>query len=73
MCPHTACGEFVRRTQFADFDNIMLVSTAHPAKFDTVVEPLIGTEVPLPPALADLLDKPNSWKDISTDYNELFL
>ena len=72
MCPHTACAEYVRATRFADRDDVMLVSTAHPAKFDTVVEPLIGASVPLPQALADLMERPNDYKSIGVDYHELF-
>jgi threonine synthase len=36
----------------------LLVATAHPAKFPETVEPLIGRTVPVPPALARLLDLP---------------
>ena len=33
-------------------------STAHPAKFNEIVEPLIGREIEVPPALAHLLRLP---------------
>ncbi|MEE8542811.1 MAG: threonine synthase, partial [Gammaproteobacteria bacterium] len=33
-------------------------ATAHPAKFDTIVEEAIGTSVPVPPELAALLELP---------------
>jgi threonine synthase len=36
----------------------VLVATAHPAKFNEIVEPLIGREIPVPPALARLLSLP---------------
>jgi threonine synthase len=36
------------------------VSTAHAAKFESVVEPLIGETVPLPAALAEILHRPSS-------------
>ena len=36
----------------------VLVATAHPAKFNEIVEPLIGRDVPVPPALAHLLSLP---------------
>ena len=72
MCPHTACGERVRERLLDGKDNVLLVSTAHPAKFETIVEPLIGTEVPLPPALKSLLDRPVSYKEIPSDYHRLF-
>ncbi|MCR5732361.1 MAG: threonine synthase [Sphaerochaetaceae bacterium] len=71
MCPHTACGERVRRDHFAGEDTI-IVSTAHPAKFDTVVEPLVGTTVPMPEALSSLMDKKSIYKEIDADYHQIF-
>jgi threonine synthase len=37
-----------------------VVATAHPAKFESVVEPLIGKAVDVPPALAAMLRRPAS-------------
>jgi threonine synthase len=71
LCPHTATAERVRRDRFADLPTIV-VSTAHPAKFDTVVEPLVGTTVPVPPALAALLDKKSEYRSVGCDYRQLF-
>ncbi len=71
MCPHTACAERVRRDHFATEDTI-IVSTAHPAKFDTVVEPLVGTTVPMPEALSSLMDKKSIYKEIDADYHQIF-
>src|SRR5690606_28438130 len=51
--PHTATAAAVRRR--VQGDHWVLVATAHPAKFEAVVEPLIGREVEVPPALADIL------------------
>jgi threonine synthase len=42
----------------------VLVATAHPAKFNDVVEPLVGREVPVPPALAELLQRPRQEEDL---------
>ena len=72
MCPHTACGEYVRATRFSDRDDVMLVSTAHPAKFDTVVEPLVAARVPMPKALEELMGRPSEYRSIEADYHELF-
>jgi threonine synthase len=55
-CPHTATA-VVARERIGGRDWIM-VSTAHPAKFETIVEPLIGRKLDVPPALAALLDRP---------------
>lgn len=71
LCPHTACAERVRLDHF-DGEPVIIVSTAHPAKFDTVVEPLIGNTVPMPAALADLVSRPSTFTEIGTDYRELF-
>ncbi|MDD7200723.1 MAG: threonine synthase [Sphaerochaetaceae bacterium] len=71
ICPHTATAERVRRDKFADKPTI-IVSTAHPAKFWTIVEPLIGSPVPVPQELQLLLDKPSAYKSIGRDYHELF-
>jgi threonine synthase len=42
----------------------VLVSTAHPAKFPETVEPLIGRNVPVPPALARLLELPRQVTEV---------
>ena len=60
ICPHTACAaEFVaRRRAGGDTRDWAIAATAHPAKFDSVVEPLIGRAVPVPAALAHWLALP---------------
>ena len=60
-CPHTATGFWV-------YDHLpaarrvgrpwIVSATAHPAKFETIVEPAIGRAVPVPAALAELLKRP---------------
>ena len=57
VCPHTACGvEVLRRLRERGAKGTWIVAaTAHPAKFDSIVEPLIGRHVPVPPMLAELL------------------
>ena len=44
------------------------MATAHPAKFESVVEPLIGRPLQVPPALADLLARPAHADLIAADY-----
>jgi threonine synthase len=60
-CPHTATAAFVYRRLAAArrAERWVLVATAHPAKFNDIVEPLIGAPVPVPPALARLLELPS--------------
>ncbi|MCJ7453813.1 MAG: threonine synthase [Steroidobacteraceae bacterium] len=60
-CPHTATAACVYRglEPRRHSERWVLVATAHPAKFNDIVEPLIGTTVPVPPALAALLELPS--------------
>lgn len=73
VCPHTACGiEALRRMRAAGEKGRWLVAaTAHPAKFETVVEPLIGAAVPVPPALAELLKRPSFAAPLSAETEAL--
>ena len=48
----------------------IVVATAHPAKFDSIVEPATGTTVPVPPALAALLELPSRWESIDPELKE---
>lgn len=56
FCPHTATAMH-RLDQRGEQVGWAVVATAHPAKFESVVEPLIGRTVPVPPALAAMLDR----------------
>lgn len=60
VCPHTACGlEVLERLRArGETGPFLVAATAHPAKFDTVVEPLIGQGVEIPPSLTELLSRP---------------
>lgn len=60
-CPHTATAAEAYARLAPDRRAAgpwLLVATAHPAKFPETVEPLIGEQVPVPPALARLLELP---------------
>jgi threonine synthase len=54
--PHTATAAAV--LDRLEDDDWVVVATAHPAKFEGIVEPLVGRSVPVPPALARLLERP---------------
>ncbi|MFT3708601.1 MAG: threonine synthase [Archangium sp.] len=73
ICPHTACGmEVLRRMRSRGDDGTWIVAaTAHPAKFDSIVEPLIGRKVDVPPMLAELLARPSSAEPIEANVNAL--
>jgi len=60
-CPHTATAAhaYARLAAQRRDERWVLVATAHPAKFNDIVEPLIGAAVPVPPALAALLELPS--------------
>jgi threonine synthase len=72
-CPHTATAAHVYRQLPAArrSERWVLVATAHPAKFNDVVEPLIGAEVPVPPALAALLSLPSIQMNVKPDLDDL--
>jgi len=55
--PHTATAVAARER--IGGEHWIVVSTAHPAKFEGVVEPLIGRTVEIPPELRRLLDHPS--------------
>ena len=67
ICPHTACGvEVLRRLRRQGAGGTWIVAaTAHPAKFETIVEPIIGERVPVPLPLRVLLNQSSSAEPIS--------
>ena len=67
--PHTACAVAAREQ--LDSPHWVVVATAHPAKFDQVVEPLIGRELTVPDALAKLLDGPDHSTEIEASVDAL--
>jgi len=66
-CPHTAtAAEVYARMPISERSNArwVLVSTAHPAKFREIVEPLIGQRIEMPESLAKLFSRPVSCADL---------
>lgn len=72
-CPHTA-------TAFRVYDELsaaskrdawIVAATAHPAKFDNIVEAVIEATVDVPPALAALLERPTHAELIEADLEAL--
>ena len=73
FCPHTATAACVLdrlRAQGAGGE-WAVVATAHPAKFESVVEPLLGQPVAVPPSLAALLRRPARAEPMAADYAAL--
>lgn len=62
VCPHTATALHVAMDRSAPHQ--IVYATAHPAKFDEIVEPIIGRSVPVPPALAELLGRPTRVTEV---------
>jgi threonine synthase len=66
-CPHTAtAAEVYRRLGERERQESpwVLVATAHPAKFNDIVEPIIGKSIDVPPALSRLLELPQHVTDL---------
>jgi threonine synthase len=73
-CPHTAVAAEVyerlspeRRRK----GRWILVATAHPAKFREIIEPLIGAELAMPQALAQLFARPTECLEIDANLGAL--
>ena len=67
-CPHTAtAAEVYRRLPAAVRRDRpwVVVATAHPAKFNEIVEPLLGKAVEVPESLAKLLELPRNLRDVA--------
>jgi threonine synthase len=66
-CPHTAVAAEVWATMDERSRCELpwcLVATASPAKFPEIVEPLIESAIPVPPALAELLQRPTQVESL---------
>ena len=67
--PHTAVGLAAARQARADTAVPMVVlATAHPAKFPDAVESASGVRPPLPEHLADLFDRPEKFEVCPNDF-----
>lgn len=67
FCPHTATAA-ARLDQLRAQDDTRawtVVATAHPAKFEQVVEPLVGGAIPVPSALAAMLERPAKAQEMA--------
>jgi len=73
FCPHTATAMHVldRLREAGDTSPWTIVATAHPAKFESVVEPLIGKPVAVPAALASMLLRPASAEPLEANDHAL--
>jgi threonine synthase len=73
-CPHTAVAAEAWALMSTDARRAQawcLVSTASPAKFPEIVEPLIETTVPIPATLARLFERPSRFDEIDASLEAL--
>ena len=72
-CPHTATALHLleRIRSRGDRRPWALCATAHPAKFDSIVEPAIGMSVPVPAALAAMDARPAQFQPMAASYEAL--
>ncbi len=74
LCPHSAAAAQAYR-MLTDEErrdsHWVLVATAHPAKFQETVRPLLGRAIAPPPALALLLDRPVAREEIDANLDRL--
>jgi threonine synthase len=73
-CPHTATAAEAYERLPAERrarGRWVLVSTAHPAKFSEIVEPLIGRRIPVPDSLAKLFARPTECTEIDAELSTL--
>ncbi len=70
--PHTAIA-WASAEQFQSQLNgpIAVIATAHPAKFAATIERSTGTKVQLPCGLQSLVSKPEHYKNIANDVDQL--
>lgn len=70
ICPHTATACHVR-TQLSDKPWIV-VATAHASKFESIIEPILNIQIPIPTELELLLNKPSHFISVTADEHVIF-
>ncbi|NBD96180.1 MAG: threonine synthase [Gammaproteobacteria bacterium] len=73
VCPHTACAleALAQRRSTGNDQPHLIAATAHPAKFESVVEPLLAAPIDPPPALAELLQSSSHAEPMNPDFESL--
>jgi threonine synthase len=76
-CPHTAVGLAAARNVQSQLEKegrdapVVVLGTAHPAKFSDAVHSILGTPPDLPDSIAACLDKPAHKTQLPADYTAL--
>jgi threonine synthase len=74
ICPHTATGFHAYsglKKEIVSDHHWIIVSTAHPAKFDNIVEPIINEKIVIPENLSAILDKESKFSEINSEFSSL--
>jgi threonine synthase len=73
ICPHTAtAAHALARLRLEGIAGAWAIAaTAHPAKFESIVEPLLGQTVDVPPALVELLSRSSRAEPLGPDFQAL--
>lgn len=69
ICPHTATAFFARK-KLSD-QPFIIVATAHPCKFENIIEPLIHEKLSTPYQLQILLDKPVQVHEVENNLDAI--
>ena len=67
--PHTATATLARSR--VESPHWVVVATAHPAKFESIVEPLVGSRIDVPDSLAALLHRPEHFEELEPSFEAL--
>ena len=72
LCPHSSTASCAYQSLDKDIktEDWVIVATAHPAKFETIVEPLIERKVNIPDELKLILNKSNHFYRIKPSLKE---
>ena len=70
ICPHTATAFFASQSLPED-THYIVVATAHPAKFEEVIEPIVQEKIKVPEHLTNLLEKKQQSIEITANLNAL--
>jgi threonine synthase len=73
MDPHGAVGYQAAtryRRKFGSDDHLIILETAHPAKFADTVKEALDMDIEIPERLARVMDKKKKAEKISTSFDE---
>ena len=68
ICPHTAVGWDAIKNCRKD-NPIVLLATAHPAKFPESIVEILGINPDLPEFVSDLFDRPEKYEKLALNEN----